>query len=65
MHAYKDAIPGAKAVIILYPGNKIMFYPDDGDGSEPIEGWSNLEKFLDDIKGKAGIGWIPCLPERG
>lgn len=68
MHAYKDAIPGAKAVIILYPGNKIMFYPDDRDGSEPIEDRFsknfNLKKFLDNIKGKAGIGWIPCLPER-
>jgi uncharacterized protein len=52
MHTYLDAIPKAKASIVIYPGNQIIFYDRNG----------NTIKDTLDVLNVSGVGAIPCLP---
>ena len=37
MHAYRDAIPAARTVWVLYPGDLEQFWPEnDGDAAEGV-----------------------------
>lgn len=54
MHTYRDAIPGARSVWILYPGTELRFYRSDCSLVHSPEefGSSDLE----------GVGAVPLLP---
>jgi predicted component of viral defense system (DUF524 family) len=57
MHAYRDAILGARSAWILYPGEELRFFGTNGTsvkGAEPLPP-APLE----------GVGAIPLLPEPG
>ena len=52
MHTYRDAIPEARSVWILYPGSEFCFY--DASGSRPPS--ESPENLPDEVK---GVGAIP------
>lgn len=52
MHTYRDAIPEARSVWILYPGSEFCFY--DASGSRPPR--ESPENLPDEVK---GVGAIP------
>jgi predicted component of viral defense system (DUF524 family) len=54
MHTYRDALPAARSVWILYPGNAVKFYGKGGERAVPSE---ELPLVLD------GVGAIPLLPD--
>jgi uncharacterized protein len=54
MHAYRDAIVGARSVWILYPGDETRFFPIAGDGIRSAE---MLPSVVD------GVGAIPLQPD--
>ncbi len=53
MHVYRDAIPAARSVWILYPGNKFRFFPQNG-----------VSRFDDAFASSEldGVGAIPVKP---
>ncbi len=56
MHTYRDAIPGARAVWILYPGSEFRFFPDDA--SAPIVSLAtSLPRTI------TGVGAAPLAPD--
>lgn len=56
MHTYRDAIPEARSVWVLYPGSEFRFF--DASGSRAISQIVNeLPAFLN------GVGAIPVSPE--
>ena len=60
MHAYRDAIPEARSVWILYPGGEFRFFgkPEDGgQRSGPVV--SSAEGLPEELK---GVGAIPVAP---
>ncbi len=56
MHTYRDAIPGARSVWILYPGSEFRFFPDDA--SAPIV---SLATSL--LRTITGVGAAPLAPD--
>lgn len=56
MHAYRDAIPGLRAAIVLYPGSHAAFWNIDGTRRVSITIDDVIAGDLD------GIGAIPCRP---
>jgi predicted component of viral defense system (DUF524 family) len=54
MHAYRDAIIGARSVWILYPGDETRFFPIRGVGIRSAE---MLPNVID------GVGAIPLQPD--
>lgn len=56
MHTYRDAIPEARSVWILYPGSEFCFY--DASGSRPPN--KSPEDLPDEVK---GVGAIPFAAE--
>lgn len=56
MHTYRDAIPDARSVWILYPGSEFCFY--DASGSRPPS--KSPENLPDEVK---GVGAIPFAAE--
>ena len=63
MHAYRDAIPDARSVWILYPGGEFRFFAHPGDnflsGQEVISSLEGLSRWLQ------GVGAIPVGPVVG
>ncbi|MGV3722260.1 MAG: DUF2357 domain-containing protein [Actinomycetota bacterium] len=55
MHTYRDAIPGARSVWIIYPGTEMRFFCVDG-GSVSI----STELSSSPMK---GVGAVPLLPQ--
>ncbi len=60
MHAYRDAIPDARSVWILYPGGRFRFFgvPEDG-GQRGGRVVSSAEGLPEELK---GVGAIPVAP---
>ena len=60
MHAYRDAIPDARSVWILYPGGEFRFFGVPG-GSGPSGDWavSSTEGLPGEVE---GVGAIPVEP---
>ena len=56
MHTYRDAIPEARTVWILYPGSEMRFFPADPQQPPVTTFASTLPVPL------AGVGAIPLLP---
>ena len=55
MHTYVDAIRKAQAAMVIYPGNKFVFFErDDGRKERP-----------DDVGAPFGVGAIPLAPGSG
>ena len=63
MHAYRDAIPEARSVWILYPGGEFQFFgkPEDG-GQRGGRVVSSPEGLPEELK---GVGAIPMAPVVG
>ena len=63
MHAYRDAIPDARSVWILYPGGEFQFFGVLGSG-EPSGGGavSSAEELPEGLE---GVGAIPVAPVVG
>jgi predicted component of viral defense system (DUF524 family) len=68
MHTYRDAIPGARSVWILYPGTEARFFADPGDhtwsvadGFPPGKVWSGVGAFPLAPHGAAGMTIGPLL----
>lgn len=63
MHAYRDAIPDARSVWILYPGGEFRFFGDPGDeapsGGQAV---SSPEGLPGEVE---GVGAIPLGPRAG
>ncbi|MDE2805367.1 MAG: DUF2357 domain-containing protein [Gemmatimonadota bacterium] len=60
MHAYRDAIPDARSVWILYPGGEFQFFAKPEDGVRrggPVV--SSAERLPEELK---GVGAIPMAP---
>ncbi len=57
MHAYRDAIPGLRAAVVIYPGTVAEFRPVAG---LPVTGVSVADVLGGDIE---GVGAIPMHPE--
>jgi len=55
MHTYRDAIPGARSVWALYPGDEARFFPVNGQPAEIPADAASLE----------GVGAIPLSPRAG
>ena len=53
MHAYRDAIPEARSVWILYPGTEVRFF---GCGCDRYEGSASLPEIYN------GVGAVPLRP---
>jgi len=63
MHAYRDAIPDARSVWILYPGGVFQFFGKPEDGGQrggPVV--SSVEGLPEQLK---GVGAIPLAPVVG
>lgn len=56
MHAYRDAIPNASSVWIVYPGDDVRFFSVTGEAALDVRG---LPAQLD------GVGAIPLQPDGG
>lgn len=56
MHAYRDAITGVTAAIVLYPGSERGFWRTDGTAVEDLNIGDVIEGEL------IGVGAIPLLP---
>jgi hypothetical protein len=56
MHAYRDALPGARSAWILYPGSALRFYPVAG-----VVAWE-VGLLPDEID---GVGAVPLGTEEG
>ena len=54
MHAYRDAIPTAKSVWVLYPGTESRFFGTDGTRTNDLE---ELPRGRCD-----GVGAAPFVP---
>ncbi len=54
MHTYRDAVAGAEAVFIIYPGTEFRAFGADGERYESAEAL---------LPGFAGVGAIPLRPE--
>ena len=63
MHAYRDAIPDARSVWILYPGGEFRFFGVPGSGG-PSGRWgaSSPEGLPEEFD---GVGAIPVAPGVG
>ncbi len=63
MHAYRDAIPDARSVWILYPGGRFRFFGESGGGGQsarqPVSSPEGLPEVL------KGVGAIPVAPVVG
>lgn len=60
MHAYRDAIPNARSVWILYPGNEFSFFDAlGGHASTGRRGFASPEDLPTKLK---GVGAIPLSP---
>jgi hypothetical protein len=57
MHTYRDAIPRARSVWVLYPGTETRFYSTGGDMFTSVAPGQAIE--LD------GVGAVPLLPDGG
>ncbi len=63
MHAYRDAIPDARSVWILYPGGEFRFFGVAGSGEPAGDGVvSSAEGLPGEVK---GVGAIPVAPVVG
>ena len=63
MHAYRDAIPDARSVWILYPGGEFRFFGVPGSrGQSGSQAVSSLEGLPDELE---GVGAIPLGPVVG
>ena len=66
MHAYRDAIPEARSVWILYPGGEFRFFgvPGDGgrDGGRVV---SSAEGLPGELEGVGAIPLGPVVPGEG
>ena len=64
MHAYRDAIPDARSVWILYPGGRFRFFGESGGGGQSgcrgVD--SSPEGLPEDFD---GVGAIPVAPGVG
>ena len=58
MHTYRDVIPDARSVWILYPGSEFRFF--DASGNRPIG--QSPEDLPNSIR---GVGAIPFAPSPG
>ena len=63
MHTYRDAIPDARSVWILYPGREFSFFGVPGDGGPYGDGAVSSPEGLPD--GLEGVGAIPVAPVVG
>ncbi len=54
MHTYRDAIPDARSVWILYPGSEARFFSKNG------QHWSGDEALHEDL---SGVGAVPLVPD--
>ena len=60
MHAYRDAIPDARSVWILYPGGRFRFFGIPGSGGRSGHRTvSSAEGFPEELE---GVGAIPLAP---
>jgi len=60
MHAYRDAIPAARSVWILYPGGRFRFFGIPGSGGRSgHQAVSSTEGLPEDFE---GVGAIPLAP---
>jgi len=57
MHTYRDAIPEARSVWILYPGSETRFF--SMEGPTVVQKMEDLPTHLD------GVGAVPLRPEAG
>jgi hypothetical protein len=57
MHTYRDAIPTARTVWVLYPGTELHCFPATGGSQEPEEALSRMRE--------GGIGGVPLTPGHG
>ena len=55
MHTYRDAIPSARSVWVLYPGTETRFYPESDDGI--LHTLDAKEQLILD-----GVGAVPLVP---
>ena len=63
MHAYRDAIPDARSVWILYPGDEFRFFGVPGGGGQSgNQAVSSPEGLPEDLQ---GVGAIPLAPVVG
>ena len=60
MHAYRDAIPDARSVWILYPGSEFAFF--DALGGEASAGRQGFASPVDLPAKLEGVGAIPLSP---
>ena len=63
MHAYRDAIPEARSVWILYPGGEFRFFGVPGSG---VPAGQPAVSFPEELPEKLkGVGAIPLVPVVG
>ncbi len=63
MHAYRDAIPDARSVWILYPGGEFRFFGKPEDGvRRGVRVVSSRERLPEKLE---GVGAIPVIPVVG
>ena len=62
MHAYRDAIPEARSVWILYPGGEFRFFGVRGEGGDGGREASSAEGLPGELD---GVGAIPVRPVVG
>ena len=63
MHAYRDAIPDARSVWILYPGGEFRFFGVPRNGEPSGRGAVSSPEWLPE--GLEGVGAIPVAPVVG
>ena len=63
MHAYRDAIPDARSVWILYPGGEFRFFGVPGGDGRPVHRTVSSAEALPE--GVEGVGAIPLAPVVG
>jgi predicted component of viral defense system (DUF524 family) len=57
MHAYRDAIPGLRAAVVIYPGTIAEFRPVFGEARPGVTVSDVLDSEIE------GVGTIPMRPE--
>ena len=62
MHAYRDAIPEARSVWILYPGGEFRFFGRPGRGQAGKKAISSPEGLPEEVQ---GVGAVPLAPVVG